>query len=269
MQQTCGVAPLASKAVKWVSIVALLIAAGLHLGQYEVIVRFVVAVGATVMMFQTFHARDYAFAAVFGVLVLFYNPVAPVFSFSGDWQSAFLVLSAIPFVASLAGRDAKPATMTKVGATVSKAALTLFLGLVMSAGASGDLSKYREFQLGTDVATIAKQAGVSPSQAKDIHRRPALIQELQWSPQSLGWSSKTEAVDDVVFSFYNGEMFRLAIKYDRYQTEGLTTEDIIEAISATYGTATEIAPPAKAAPGRYGDQDELLAQWQDAQYRFD
>jgi hypothetical protein len=159
--------------------------------------------------------------------------------------------------------------MTTVGATVSKAALTLFLGLVMSAVAfSGDLSKYREFQLGSDVATIAKQAGVSAPQAKDIQRRPALIQELQWRPQSLGWSSKTEAVDDVVFSFYNGEMFRLAVKYDRYQTEGLTAEDLIEAISATYGTATEIAAPAKAAQGRYGDQDELLAQWQDAQYRF-
>ena len=72
----------------------------------------------------------------------------------------------------------------------------------------------------------------------------------------------------MVFSFYNGEMFRLAVKYDRYQTEGLTTQDLIEAISATYGTATEIAVPAKAAQGRYGDQDELLAQWQDAQYRF-
>ena len=110
---------------------------------------------------------------------------------------------------------------------------------------------------------------MSPSQAKDIHRRPALIQELEWRPQSLGSSSKTEAVKEVVFSFYNGELFRIVVNYDRYETEGLTTDDLVEAISATYGTAAKPPLLRKAAPGRYGDQEEVLAQWQDPQYRFD
>ena len=71
------------KAVKWVSIAALLVAAGLwsDLTPYEVVVRFIVAAGAMIVMFQAFHARHYAFAAVFGALALLYNPVAPAFSF--------------------------------------------------------------------------------------------------------------------------------------------------------------------------------------------
>ena len=97
------------KAAKWVSIAGLLAAAGLwsHLTPYEVVVRFIVACSAMVVMFQAFHARHYAVAAVFGALALLYNPVAPAFTFSGDWQRALVVASAVPFVASLAWRNAR------------------------------------------------------------------------------------------------------------------------------------------------------------------
>lgn len=98
-------------AVKWMSLAALLFATtvGLwsRLTPYDVGVRFLVAVGAIVLMFQAFHTRNYAFGAVFGALALLYNPVAPVFSFSGEWQRAFVVASAVPFVASLTWRNAK------------------------------------------------------------------------------------------------------------------------------------------------------------------
>ncbi len=96
-----------AKAVKWVPIVGLLASAGLwsYLAPYEVVVRFVVAAGAILTMFQAFRARHYTFAAVFGALAVFYNPVAPVFSYSGDWQRTLLVASALPFIASLAWRN--------------------------------------------------------------------------------------------------------------------------------------------------------------------
>jgi hypothetical protein len=133
---------------------------------------------------------------------------------------------------------------------------------------AADLSKYRNFELGTDLSAVAGQTGANPSQAKVIHRRPALIQELEWRPQPLGSSSQTEPVKGVVFSFYDGELFRLAVDYDRYETE-LTGEDFVDAISATYGPPAKPAAPVKVAPGSYGDQEEILAQWQDSQYRFD
>jgi len=90
--------------VKWASVAGLLAAAGLwsHLGPFEVVVRFLVTASAMVVMFQAFPARYYAVAAVFGALALLYNPVAPAFSFSGDWQRAVVAASAVLFGGSLA-----------------------------------------------------------------------------------------------------------------------------------------------------------------------
>jgi hypothetical protein len=97
------------RAVKWASVVGLLIVAGFwsHLAAFEVVVRFLVTASAIVMVFQAFRARHYAVAAVFGALALFYSPVVPAFNFSGAWQRAAVVASTVPFVASLVWRNAK------------------------------------------------------------------------------------------------------------------------------------------------------------------
>jgi hypothetical protein len=145
----------------------------------------------------------------------------------------------------------------------------LVLGAMSTATFAADLSKYRNYQLGTDLPTVAKQMNASPSQAKVIHHRPVLIQELEWRPQSLGSASQTQSAQEVLFSFYDGELFRIAINYDRHETEGLTADDFIAAISATYGTAERPNAPANAVQGAYGDQEEIVARWQDPQYCFD
>lgn len=95
------------KAAKWVPVAGLLGAAGLwsYLTPYDVAIRLTVAAGAIAVMLQAFHAQRYTLSALFGALALLYNPVAPVFGFSGDWQRVFLVASAIPFLASLAWRN--------------------------------------------------------------------------------------------------------------------------------------------------------------------
>lgn len=156
------------------------------------------------------------------------------------------------------------------GTVPRQALLSLLVFAILSATAwAADLSKYRNFQFGADVPTIAAQVGASPSETKVVYRRPALIQELEWSPQPLGSSSQAESANEVVFSFYNGELFRIAVHYDRYQTEGLTPDDFIEAISAMYGTWEKPAVPAGAVQAVYDDQDEILARWQDSRYCFD
>jgi len=96
-------------AMKWVSIVALLAAAVLrsYFAPYDIMVRFVVAAGAIIVMLQAFHTRHYADVVVFGALVVLFNPVAPVFSFSGGWQRAVMAASAVPFVASLAWQNVR------------------------------------------------------------------------------------------------------------------------------------------------------------------
>ncbi len=152
---------------------------------------------------------------------------------------------------------------------MSRLAGLLALGMIPGVALAGDLSTYRTFRLGSDLAAVAKQSGASPAQARIMHRRPALIQELDWRPQPVGSSSRPETVKEVVFRFLNGDLYRIAIQYDRYDTEGMTADDFVEAISATYGVASKPIPPAIAAVGRDGDREDLVAQWQDALYRFD
>ncbi len=156
--------------------------------------------------------------------------------------------------------------MTSFGILAVSLSWAVLASPVLSAG---DFSRYRSFRLGTDLPTIAEQARMDPSQAKVVHRRPALIQELDWRPQPLGPSTQAEAVSEVVFSFYNGELYRLVVNYDRYKTEGLTAEDLIAAISESYGSATRDAEEI-VLPSIYGDNETLkiLARWEDAEYSF-
>jgi mannose/fructose/N-acetylgalactosamine-specific phosphotransferase system component IID len=97
------------KAVKWASIVGLFALAGLwsRVTPFEVVARFIVDAGAIVVMAQALLARHYAVATVAAALVFLYNPLAPVFYLSGEWQRAMLVASATPFLVSLVWRDMK------------------------------------------------------------------------------------------------------------------------------------------------------------------
>jgi len=134
-----------------------------------------------------------------------------------------------------------------------------------------DLSKYREFQLGMNLLAVAKKADVKPSEARVIYQRPAVIQELEWRPQSsYSSSAQRDPVKEVLFSFYNGELYRIVINYDQDRTEGLTDEDMIEGISAKYGTPT--TPVAKIISSSssqvYSDSEKVVARWEDSQYSF-
>lgn len=161
--------------------------------------------------------------------------------------------------------------MHNLGGTVPGPALIplLVLGMMATTAWAADLSKYRDFRLGADLPAIAGQVGATPSEAKVAYRRPALIQELEWRPQPLGPSSAAESAQGVVFSFYNGELFRIVVNYDRYQTEGLTPDDFIEALAAIYGTWEKPAVPADNVQVVYGEHQEIVARWQDSQYCFD
>ena len=102
---------LRSKAVKWIAIAALLVAeaVGSHLAPYHVVIRFMVAAGALTLLIEAGHAHRYAFVVAFGALAVLYNPVLPVFTFSGAWQFALIAASTLPFAASLAWRNGRPA----------------------------------------------------------------------------------------------------------------------------------------------------------------
>lgn len=250
--------------VKWLAIAVLLASAGLFwdvLATYGVVVKFIVAIAAIALLFQAVRTRNYVMSVLFGIVALLYNPVISVFTFSGEWVRALVFATLIPFIISLAWRNSKIA---------SKLVFTAIFAIGgLSAAAPGDLSKYRNFQLGSNLATIASQSGVSPTQAKLVIARPASIQELEWSPQPLGPSSEVEAVKTVLFRFYNGQLYRITVDYDRYKTEGLTADDIAEAVTTANGTIATHPVAAQAVPGSFDAPEEVLARWEDAQYRVE
>lgn len=119
-------------------------------------------------------------------------------------------------------------------------AIALGFALLVPVAYAQDRSSYRDFRLGSDLSSIATVAKVAASGAKTIHQRPALIQELDWRPRSVMTGSmvaQNDAVQRIVFTFYNDQLFKLVVSYDRQKTNGLTDGDMIEAISVTYGTA--------------------------------
>jgi hypothetical protein len=96
-------------AAKWASIVGLLALGGLwsRVTPVEVAARFIVAAGAIIVMARSLLARQHAVVAVSGALILLYNPLAPLFDLSGDWQRAVFVAAAAPFLAALIWRDVR------------------------------------------------------------------------------------------------------------------------------------------------------------------
>jgi hypothetical protein len=134
---------------------------------------------------------------------------------------------------------------------------------------SQDLSQYREFRLGSTLASVQKTSGVAADDVKSIQQRPATIQELRWRP-SERYNDRmmpTEPVREVIFTFYNDQLFKIAVDYDRQRTEGLTDADLIESISASYGvpvlqaTSLRTNTPALLAPP---DSEAVVARWSDA-----
>ena len=130
-----------------------------------------------------------------------------------------------------------------------------------------DLSKYRNFSFGMSLADISKQIDKTPADAALIHERPALIQQLTWWPSVTLLESplRAEAVQQIRFSFYNGELFRIGITYDSTATKGLTTEDMVQAMTVKYGATTG---PAGEIKESYGATEKVLARWEDSQNSF-
>src|SRR5260370_33207090 len=87
-----------------------------------------------------------------------------------------------------------------------------------------DLSKYRHFTFGMSLARVLERTDQKMADVKVIHGRPALIEELTWWPPNLAGTSQSDSVQAILFSFYNGELYRLAASDDRRAIEGLTVE---------------------------------------------
>jgi hypothetical protein len=149
----------------------------------------------------------------------------------------------------------------------------LCLGVVLLSSCmlrAQDFSKYRGFSLGSNLATVLKQTEGKPADVKVIHAQPSLIQQLNWWPPSVpGAAYHADSVEQMLFSFCDGELYKISVTYDTASTQGLTSEDMVTSISAKYGPATMI--PAQAESVLYDGfttSDKGVASWEDPQYFF-
>ena len=131
-----------------------------------------------------------------------------------------------------------------------------------------DLSKYRHFTLGMNLTKLLERTEQRLTDVKTIHGRPELIQELTWWPANdPGPSLRSDSAEQILFSFYNGELYKISVTYDRPSTEGLTEADMVKSISARYGPATIVAPELDSVTdGQYNSKQKPVASWEDAQY---
>jgi hypothetical protein len=150
--------------------------------------------------------------------------------------------------------------------TLASAALGIIL---LTNGIEGEgVAQYRNFALGSNVATVADLADVTASEATTIHQRPALLQDLEWRPSRWirgSMDASTDPVDRIVFSFYNDELFRVVVDYSQDRTAGMTDADIIEAVSTVYGPpATRPSGAVRVVPRVETERGSPLARWGDA-----
>jgi len=133
-----------------------------------------------------------------------------------------------------------------------------------------DFSKYRGFSLGMSLTTVLQRTEQKPADVKLAHGRPLLLQELNWwPPNSSGTPSRSNSVEQMFFSFCNGELYKISVTYDHSSTEGLTAGDMVKSISAEYGPATsinaDVTPPTNEP---YTQKQKPVASWEDSQSSF-
>lgn len=148
------------------------------------------------------------------------------------------------------------------------AVCTCLLMLTIQMLSAQERMRYREFQLGSDLASIAKLTGAALSEAKVIHERPAVLKNLEWRPRyfSRGVSPQTDPVDLIVFGFYDDQLFSVIVDYDRDRTAGMTEADMIDAITTRYGPSSKPPPRTGRAVAPRDLPETPLAIWGDTEY---
>ena len=147
--------------------------------------------------------------------------------------------------------------------------LSLVFVMVVGAGpvAAQELVRYRAYALGTSVAAVVTASGAREADIKTIHARPVRIQTLEWrTPYIVAAGMVADPVRDVVFSFYDDQLYRIVVTYDRARMEGLTNDDVIATLEAIYGAPARPATGTArgSVPADLAWDTTVVAQWENA-----
>jgi hypothetical protein len=156
--------------------------------------------------------------------------------------------------------------MTTLGRLILAAALATGLAASVPAGAQ-ELGGYRDFQLGASTGAITALTATRSSDMTIVHERPAVMQELRWTPSSYGTirslPSRGDGLQQIVFSFYENQLSRVSVDYERSRTRGLTDRDMVDALSVMYGapSSSTLAVTGDVATGSEASAARVVARW--------
>ena len=139
--------------------------------------------------------------------------------------------------------------------------------LAVSTVSSSELSRYREFELGTSLAAVTAVTRTQERDLKTIHSRPAVLQQLEWRPRYMTGTPVPgrDSIDRLVFEFVDNQLFKMSISYARDRTNGLTDADMVDSLVAVYGAPSSPSkPPARPGSDYSSDGTVVIAEWRQA-----
>jgi hypothetical protein len=141
------------------------------------------------------------------------------------------------------------------------------LVLAVSPLSAADITRYREFTLGSSLDSVTAVTQTMERDLKTTHTRPAVLQQLEWQPRYMTGRpvSGRESIDRLLFDFVDNRLFKMSITYARERTNGLTNADMIDSLIAVYGTPS--APSARPSRSRVDyslNSPDVVAEWRQA-----
>ena len=147
--------------------------------------------------------------------------------------------------------------------------LVIAVGLILSGqlASAQDISRYRGYVLESSLDAVVLASGARAADARTLHERPATVQELEWrAPYIDPRKTLADPVREITFTFYNDALYQVIVNYDRDRTDGLSNNDIVESLSATYGAPTVASARTRTSPPAEAVHDSVvLARWENAE----
>jgi hypothetical protein len=150
--------------------------------------------------------------------------------------------------------------------TIVRVLTLVLLGVVFSTPnvVAQSLSRYRAYALESSPTSIVKASGAREADLKTLHDRPARIQELEWrAPYVSAGPAAADPVRNILFTFYDDQLYRIVVTYEGDRMEGLTNRDVIESISAAYDMMPMHARAADSPLLETAADTTVVARWDD------
>jgi hypothetical protein len=123
-----------------------------------------------------------------------------------------------------------------------------------------DLSRYRAYALDSSLDSVLAASGARAADTRVLHERPAMIHELEWrAPYARSGNELVDPVRGIIFSFCDDALYQVLVSYDRDRTDGLSNSDIVDSLTAAYGTP--VLRSARNRPLDAPPDTVVLAQW--------